>query len=216
MRRRCRWLALFQIALLCLLASPAHSEEPLPVRKIGIGWAKALPQLSFNVRDMLRSQVREKLRSGLPQTIVTRIYVYNAEAKEPFAVAPLACRYTYDLWEDRYRVEYRLSSGWQLLMLKNLNENALPCITVWSLSVGVSHLYQTHRGQSIYFRIVTDFNPMSDKERAQVQRWLARGSVGRGNESDAFFGSIVGFFLARRVIKAERSVQFISQTVSVP
>src|SRR6185369_12676784 len=95
----------FWLGCVALLTALAHASLVLAdpnvvLRPMAVSWLGHVPVLSFSAADFIDAGVREKLGSGLPQRIVTRVYAYPEHGgDEPITVAALSCRVVYDLWE---------------------------------------------------------------------------------------------------------------------
>ncbi len=197
-----------------LFARDARAETK--TRRVGANWKASVPAVSFGARDMLTRDVIEKLQSGLPQTVITRVYVVRERGKKTLAFTPLVCRYTYDLWANHYRVEYRVAAGWQVLALNSLKNKILPCFDVSHMSVGSRETYLELGDEPFLFRVEVDFNPTSEQARARIQQWLAKGNYAQRDSDKSLLGSMVGFFLSRHLSKSERHLEFNSQVLIVP
>ncbi|MBK8171478.1 MAG: hypothetical protein IPK60_14185 [Sandaracinaceae bacterium] len=190
--------------------------QSIPIRTMGIGWRASSPRLAFSARDLVNGDVAHKLQSGLPQTIVMRVYAYDQANGSPVALAPLSCRVVYDLWEEVYRVQVQTASSQGSETISTLSAVAQRCLVVRSLGLGTDAEWQARRGHTVYFASIVELNPMSADTVDRIRRWLARPQGGGRVESDAFFGSFVSIFVNRRVGAAERTLSFRSQSVEVP
>ncbi|MFW6067792.1 MAG: hypothetical protein ACOC97_05585 [Myxococcota bacterium] len=197
------------------MASTAHAEQPVPPRKLGIRWQGLVPHLSFSARDVASSGVRKKLQSGLPQTLVMRVYAFR-EGGRPVAVTARSCRIVYDLWEEVYRVEAQTPHDDRSSLVRSIDEVLDRCVVARQLPVGVDDDWEGRSDQNVYFAVLVEFNPMSQHTVERIRRWLARPAGGGGFEGEAFFGSFVSLFVNRRLGDAERAIRFRSQPTSVP
>jgi hypothetical protein len=181
---------------------------------MGVGWEDDAPRVSFSARDLANQSVRDKLQSGLPQTITMRIYAYRDGRSEPVAVVPRSCRVVYDLWEEVFRVQLQTEAADRTLTARSLDDVLDHCLVVRRVTVGPGALFQRARARDVYFAVLVEFNPLSPDTVQRIRRWLAR--PGGRVEGDAFFGSFVSLFVNRRIGDAERTVRFRSQRVRVP
>ena len=193
----------------------ARAQAQVAHRTIGVRWDHGAPQLSFSARDVVNSDVRRKLESGLPQTIVTRVYAYPEAGGEPIAVALQSCRVVYDLWEEVYRVQVQTASSDRSESASSVEGVVRRCLTATNVPVGAAAQYVARRATRVYFAALVEINPMSPDTVQRIRRWLARPGGGR-LEGDAFFGSFVSLFVNRRIGAAERTLSFRSQPVPVP
>ena len=197
------------------LAGRAHAQPRVGNRTIGVRWSRGAPQLSFSARDLVTADVRRKLESGLPQTIVMRVYAYPEAGGEPITVALQSCRVVYDLWEEVFRVQVQTATSDRSESAPSVDGVVRRCLTVANVAVGTAAQYATRRGARVYFAALIELNPMSPDTVQRIRRWLARPGGGR-LEGDAFFGSFVSLFVNRRLGAAEKTLSFRSQPVAVP
>lgn len=194
---------------------PSHAQSPVPNRRLGIRWQGSLPQLSFSARDMANRSVRRKLRSGLPQNLVMRVFAFR-EGGRPVTVTARSCRVVYDLWEEVYRVQLQTPTEDGSELVRTLPEVLERCLVARHMSIGVDEDWEDQSGRRVYFAVLVEFNPLSPDTVERIRRWLARPAGGRGFEGDAFFGSFVSLFVNRRIGEAERTIRFRSQPITVP
>lgn len=212
----------FVLARLCLVlllgmawAIPARAEPPVPLRQMLVKWSSQLPLLSFTARDFVTARVAEKLDSGLPQRIVTRVYAYTEKGTEPIAIAALSCRVVYDLWEGVYRVEQQTAELDRSITVRDRQAVVRACLDVKGLVLGVTGMFDRHRGRSVYFAAIIELNPLSPDTVQRIRRWLSKSSAGQPR-GDAFFGSFVSIFVSRRMGAAEHRLDFRSDLFNVP
>ena len=196
-------------------ASGARAQPRIVNRTIGVRWDHGAPRLSFSAGDVVTADVRRKLESGLPQTIVMRVYAYPEAGGDPVAIAPQSCRVVYDLWEEVYRVQVQTATSDRSERATNVDGVVRRCLTATDVPVGAAEQYAARRGTRVYFAALIEVNPMSPDTVQRIRRWLARPGGGR-LEGDAFFGSFVSLFVNRRIGGAERTLSFRSQPVPVP
>jgi hypothetical protein len=214
--RRVAWLwALSSAALVHGLLPGAASAQDVPQRRLGIAWDEGAPRLTFSARDLVNAEVRDKLESGLPQTIVTRVYAYRDGESSPVALSLRSCRVVYDLWEEVFRVQVESPRSDRTYTEDDIAGVLERCVVVRRRRIGSRGDYRTIRGRRVYFAALFELNPLSPDTVERIRRWLARPSGGRV-DSDAFFGSFVSLFVNRRIGEAERIVRFRSQGARVP
>lgn len=220
MTRHFSWLA-SRVAVVLLLGlvllPPLHAEaQQVPGRTLGVRWHDGVPYLYFSARDLANTVVRRKLESGLPQTLVMRVYAYRAsDPSTPIAAAPQSCRVTKDFLEDRYRVQLQTPGGDTTESISTLDGVIRRCLEVRGILVGARSGWARLHGQRIYFAVLIEFNPLSPNTVRRIRRWLAN-SGGGPVQNDAFFGSFVSLFVNRRIGAAEHALSFQSQPVRVP
>lgn len=182
---------------------------------MGVRWERSIPRVSFSARDVASAKVRKKLSSGLPQTLVMRVYAYRKSGR-PIALAVRSCRVVYDLWEEHYRVELHTATTDRSELLRDLSDVVNRCLVARRLPVGRAADWRDRSGRDVHFAVLVEFNPLSPDTVERIRRWLARPARGGSFEGDAFFGSFVSLFVNRRIGDAERALRFRSQVVRVP
>jgi hypothetical protein len=211
-----RRLLLWTFVLACVWAGTSTdtaNAQDVPSRRMGVRWEDDVPHVSFSARDLVNADVRRKLESGLPQTIEMTIFAYAKGRARPITIVPRACRITYDLWEEVYRVQLKTAQEDRSERVGSLDAVLKRCLVADEEGLGKGKKFTKH--QRVYFAVLVEFNPLSSDTVQKIRRWLARPSGG-GFEGDAFFGSFVSLFVNRRIGDAERTMRFRSQTVEVP
>jgi hypothetical protein len=206
--------ALAAVLLAGLATAAVAFAQDVPERRMGVQWRDGVPRVHFSAVDLVDRALRRKLESGLPQTLVMRIYAYR-ESGRPLAVAPRHCRVTYDLWEEVYRVELRDARRDRNESYGTLEAVLRRCLVADRVPVGRARDYAGAAGERIYFAVLLELNPLSPDTVHRLRRWLARPAGGGRVGGDAFFGSFVSLFVNRRIGSAERSLRFRSQAVRV-
>ena len=208
----------FCLSLLGSTALPrarAQELEQVEIRAVEATWSKGVPRISFPVKEARDRRVRKSLNSGLPQTIVTRLYGYSDKG-DPLALSVRSCRVVYDLWKEVYRVQLQTERRVSTQELRSIDEVRRSCLDVDDMQLGASADFRNQRGRRIYFAVVVEVNPLSEKTVERIRRWLARPTGRDSLSRDSFFGSFVSIFVNRRIGKAERVFRFRSRLIRVP
>lgn len=184
-------------------------------RTLGVRWKEQVPHLYFSARDVATRSVRDKLQSGLPQTLITQVFAFEAGRKKPIAAYVRSCRVVFDLWEEAYRVHVEEAGAPRAVVVRSLEEVLSRCIVVRNTSIGRGRNYNRVGGSNVYFAVLVEFNPISDATVKRIRRWLSR-PAGAASGNDAFFGSFVSLFVNNRIGTAERVLRFRSQRMQVP
>lgn len=205
------------VALLGSLQSPLAYAQSAAVhqRNLGVVWRTGTPHLSFSARDLATPALAKKLMSGLPQTLLMRVYAYPERSREPAAVSVVSCRVAYDLWEEVFRVQLQSDQNDRAVIARSLNEVNELCLVMRNRAIGRAENYQALKGRGVYFAVAVEQNPISRGTVERIRRWLSRPSNGSMG-GDAFFGSFVSIFVNRQIGSAERLVQFRSPNHVVP
>jgi hypothetical protein len=202
--------------LLGLWSASALGQNPpaIATRAMSVLWG-LVPSVSFSVRDFLDASVSQKLQSGLPQTLITRLYAYAERGRDPLAVGVLSCRVAYDLWENTYRIERQTETQDKTWTVKNLDAVGRLCLEAEKWPLGDPKQYARVNGQRVYFAAAVELNPLSQDTVARIRRWLARPS-GTQLEGNAFFGSFVSIFVSRKLGAAEKTLSIRSDLFTAP
>jgi hypothetical protein len=218
---RFRWVrsarALFALCAGGLLpaATNVRAEPAVSTRPVLVQWAGQLPRLSFAADDFVTASVAEKLGSGLPQRIVTRVYAYPEGGEQPITMTVLSCRVVYDLWEGVYRVQEQTANADRSRTVPDLKGVVQTCLNVRVMALGDQTTFARHRNGRVYFGAIVELNPLSPDTVQRIRRWLSKSGGGQ-LRGDAFFGSFVSIFVSRRMGSAEHTLAFRSSTFSVP
>lgn len=204
----------YLVVLVLTLASIASAQ--VPSRRLGVRFTSGVPSLSFSAQDLINGEVRRKLDSGLPQTIVTQVFAYREGGGPPVAATVQSCRVVYDLWEEVYRVQVQGVRADRSESVPSIDGVVRRCLVMRDHPVGIAADFSAVRNARVYFAVMIELNPMSPETVRRIRRWLARPSGSGRLESDAFFGSFVSLFVNRRIGAAERTLSFRSQAVAVP
>jgi hypothetical protein len=215
--RRPRRLSLVATLLAFALALPLLAlAQQVPGRTLGVRWHEGVPQLDFSARDLATAEVRRKLDSGLPQTLVLRVAALrSSEPSTPIALAAQTCRVTNALLYNTYRVQVTTVAGTVTESIPTLDGVIRRCLVERGIAVGSRGVYEARRGERVYFAVLLEFNPLSPDTVRRIRRWLAN-SGGGPVQNDAFFGSFVNLFVNHRIGSAEHVLRFRSQPVRVP
>jgi len=188
-------------------------------RDLGIDFRPdRVPLVTFGARDLAdRPAVREKLRSGLAQTLAMRVWARRAGGDDAIARSAQVCSVVYDVWEESWRVERSGPAGSTTERAGDLREVLGRCLVARRLPVGEPRDWRGQAGRRVYFAVLVELNRPSSATVRRIRRWLTQSGGGAGlDRGDAFFGSFVAMFVDRRVGGAEATLRFRSQEVPVP
>lgn len=195
-----------------LLTVSALAQRDVPERKVGVHFRDGQARLWFSARDLLSVRSEAKLASGLPQTIQLRVYAYRERQRRAISFAARSCRVTYDLWQEKYRVERMDTEAVSRFSTTDLRVVRERCLSFRDYAVGTPEEFADVGDRRMHFAVLAELNPMSEETARSIRRWLAQ-PAGRHNDGNAFFGSFVSLFVSPEVGQAERIVKFRSQWV---
>lgn len=192
----------------------AQDVSNVAVRPMAVRWHEGAPLVNFSVRDFISKEVKKKLESGLPQRIVTRVYVFPERGERPIAITAASCRVVYDLWEGVYRVEEQTPAIDRARTARDPADALATCLEPKTLAIGDRAAFAKLAGRPVYFGVIIELNPLSADTVQRIRRWLSRAGGELGG--DAFFGSFVSIFVSRQLGAAERAFSFRSALHTVP
>lgn len=199
------------IGLLLLATQPATAKKPHERPMVARVKGENL-HVTLSFADLADSGLRAKLKSGLPQMITTRIFIYEKGRKKPIGATVHSCRVVYDLWEEKYRVQMQDARHDLLHVDATVERVVKRCFSLDDVAVSSASGW---RGKQLYVTALVEINPMSQQTVKRIRRWLAKPSGG-GLGDDAFFGSFVSIFVGRDLGVAEKSAMFRSPLLRVP
>jgi len=188
---------------LLLLAGTALAQHDLPVRPMNVQWSAGVPRLAFSATQLVDAEVRRDLGSGLQKTIVVTVQAFPERGTSPVATRQYACAVTYDLWQDAYV----LRMGRHTTTESRVEAVVRGCLQAENLTVGSASDFVDVRGESIYFAVRAEFNPISGRRCRELLR---------SSGSDAPLGPLVINIVRREICQAQRAIDFRSSPVTVP
>ncbi|MEZ4288051.1 MAG: hypothetical protein R3A47_07885 [Polyangiales bacterium] len=184
-------------------ASSASAQSSLPVRPFSVKWADAQPAISFSALSLGDSNVRKELRSGLRKRLVVTTQSYLERNQKLIETRTFSCSVTYDLWEDGFVVE----RGRSRVRVRSVQEVLDRCLKVSGLLAGRAEKFAAHRGETVFFAVRAEFNPISQTQ--------CRNLVRSGQSSDSI-GPVVINIVRRQICEADSAIEFRSEPVQVP
>ena len=110
----------------------------------------------------------------------------------------LSCRVTFDLWEAVYRVQVQRGPAESAHVVRDLGGVRRHCLQAKDMAVGTAANYRRRAGQTVYFAVLTELNPMNRETVKRIRRWLTKPGGGK-MQGDAFFGSFVSVFVGQGI-----------------
>jgi hypothetical protein len=193
---------------LAAAAPPARADEIVASRRMAFAERGADLVVSTTFGELFDRAALDALASGLPTTIVVRIYLYRDE-EIPLALAALQLDVIYDLWDEVYVVRRQDPRG---ASTTRLRDRAAVVEAVTRLrEVPVAPLARVPIGPHHFVALAAELNPVSEELLAEVRRWLTRRAGDRLDGGSSFFGSFVSIFVNPRLEAADRIVRLRSQ-----
>jgi hypothetical protein len=195
------------IALVPTLAI-AEDDAPEQVRMRFVergDWLTATTKLS----KLFDSGAYDALGSGIPSTVVIRMWVYPQGSNEPVAFTALERSCVYDLWDEVYTLQLTDVAGKTKIKVKK-RADALEQLTDLT-DVQIAELALMPYEQVYQLAIEAELNPVSKETQAEVRRWLSKGTGEGLDHGSTFFGSFVSVFVNSKIPEADRVVLLRSQ-----
>lgn len=210
------WLVPLALPALVLAAPVSRVQaQPKPVRRpVEARLVAGVPRVTFDATDFADRPLRDKLKSGLPQTIMVRVITRDERTGAILGASAQSCRVLYDLWQGHYRVQYDRPRRTADLTMASVGDVVAKCLRLRELAVPATRDVRL-AGKRVYYAIAIELNPMSQATVRRIQRWLRRPAAGQ-LRGDAFFGSFVSIFVSKKMGTADRSILYRSQVWVVP
>jgi hypothetical protein len=152
----------------------------------------------------------DALASGLPTTVVVRIYVYRKAEELPISLVLANFKLVYDLWDEVYTVRIDGPIG-KVNQRYHKRAEALKAATSFD-SLPICDLSRIDIGPHYFMAMVAELNPVSPELLAEVRRWLARPAGEKAlDSSSSFFGSFVSVFSNPKLPEADAVLRVQSQ-----
>ncbi len=196
----------------------AEGGEP-PPREAQFVWDEARRYLYLGVsfRDAVDDGIRQKLRRGLPTTIVLTAAIYAAGRTDPVSTTAQSCKVTWHVWEEVYLVEVIRPNGSRLERTLTVNGVLRRCAEIQAtqtrgLLLAGNHS-QTPPGVPLFIKAKVQINPVSPELLSKIKRWVSRPTgTATAAPGDALFSTFTGLFL-QRIGEAERELDFSTKPV---
>ncbi len=214
-RRCCVAFAVLAFGLICGLQSrPALAQSAPPADPLlldaNFTWESQGRALfaSMNYRHLIDSEIRRKLRRGLPTKILLTALVRTVDSDTAVSTTYQSCTITWHVWEEMYRVEITRPNAAATIRhwTPTLNGVLRRCAEARSLLIADSGQLAT--GRAIYLDATMRINPISEELLSKLKRWVTRPSrTTTAAPGSALFSTFTGLFM-QRIGDAERAIKF--------
>jgi len=207
--RSALWRAALVIGLLCVVAAPSLAET---TRYQRMAFAERGGQLVVDASfaKVFDAAAARRLDSGIPQTLVMRLYIYRKSKELPVSLVIRRVHVVFDLWEEAYVVRDEGPTG-VLRRKYSRREDLIRSITTLH-RFPVSALRNIRVGPHHFLAAVVELNPVSAESLAEMRRWLTKPSgEAKLDTSSSFFGSFVSIFVNPKLRGADRVLSLRSQ-----
>ncbi len=214
-----RWWAALSIAAFLLVRSVRAQDADPPPRDALFTWDEARRYLYLGVsfRDAIDDGIRQKLRRGLPTTIVLTAAVYAAGGTEPVSTTAQSCKVTWHVWEEVYIVEVTRPNASRVEKTLTVNGVLRRCAEVQATQMRglllAGNAAQIPFGVPLFVKAKVQVNPVSPELLSKIKRWVSRPTgTATAAPGDALFSTFTGLFL-QRIGDAERELDFATKPV---
>ena len=204
------------LRMLCLslglvLLAPAVAEaDELTSKKMSFAERKGQLVVTTSFTELFDRKAYQALSSGVPSTVVARIYVYKKGRKLPVSFRALSITVVYDLWDERYVLSIRDGDSKKTLTHESRVETLKDVTQL--VRFPVAALSEVDIGPHYFLALVAELNPVEEEVLAEMRRWLTRStSETRLDSSSSFFGSFVSIFVNPKMAEADRVIRLRSQ-----
>jgi hypothetical protein len=169
--------------------------------------------VSVDYTDIFDDKAKKKLSSGLPTTVLARLYLHADKKKKPINMRMRTCKVLYDVWEEHYIVTVSTEGSKKTKKVGSKIEAVKLCGSLKKLPFPVKDV-----PDGVYrFAAVVDLNPLSKEVLEAMRKWLKRplGDTGHLNPADSFFGSFIAIFVNEKIEPSEKTIKFESQKFKI-
>jgi len=175
--------------------------------------AFALPaddlRVTTTLTKLFDSSSYDALDTGIPSTVVIRLWVFPRDSTEPVGFQLLQRTVWYDLWDEVYMLRLDDPAGRRTLKVKYRAE-ALKLLTAID-DIPCARLADLPYEAVYNLGMEVELNPVSKETLAEVRRWLSQGTGGGLDRGGSFFGSFVSVFVNPKISEADRILRLRSQ-----
>jgi len=175
------------------------------------GKERLVTDLTF--RDVVDSEIRDKLSRGLPTTIVFTATLHRVGVPDVLATTAQTCRVTWHVWEEAYRLEISRPGEIRPPAWTTTIEGVLRrCAEVHKLLTATRS--QVIGDGPLLLQAKVQVNPISEEVLQKIKRWVSRPTgTSTAAPGDALFSTFTGLFL-QRIGEAERILVFTTKPVA--
>lgn len=199
-------------ALLCALGwgQPAQAQDPPP--PLGCEQEGQGVRCALNLQSAFDAQMHSRLRTGLLNRFLYRIYIRRIEDDEPVSLAALQQYQVYELWDEVYYL-FEDQQDQKKRSTPEIKE-VLRSLTSFE---GLIIAKELPPGR-YYADLIVELNPLSEQDEAAIRSWIARNRGGHrtfASGGRSLFGTFVSLFINIRPGNAEWSYRARSRPFTV-
>lgn len=205
------------LALYATLCGVARADEPLPVRRIGVGVRGGQLVVSVGLQDLFGEAERQRLKSGFSTRVLVRAALQDATSGDTVALAVWRSEILYDIWDEKFALRTAANAAPEQRGMAATASEAI-ARTALLVDFPVADVARLRPDTRYVLAVRGDLNPISEDLLVEVRRWLVQPARGqrRLGAGDSFFGSFVSIFVNPRIEDSERQVRFVSQPFVLP
>jgi hypothetical protein len=198
------------VAALCALCGARLAQAQGP--PLACGHAQAAVRCELNLAEAFGPQVQSRLRTGLLNRFLYRIYIRRIEDDEPVSLAALQQYQVYELWDE---VHYLFED--QKSLKKRSTAEIKEVLSSLTSFQGLIIADGLPPGR-YYADLIVELNPLSEQDEAAIRSWIARNRGGHrtfASGGRSLFGTFVSLFVNIRPGNAEWSYRARSKPFTV-
>ena len=160
--------ALLVLLLLAPTVAHAADDDDAPPYKV-IRFPEVPPDVTALVAlpELATPELGDEISSGIPVTILTRAFVYDATTKAPVATTFATTRVVYDLWQEIFLIKIVDRRGARLLRTPARAEALRLATTIDRMPLAPIERITPGRHYAALF--VVEVNPISEELLAEVR-----------------------------------------------
>lgn len=194
---------------LALVVGAARADNPVTHKRARFYEAKDL-RISVGFREMFDAQLKKRLKSGFPTTVVMRVYLYREQDGAPVSLAVRTLKAYYDPWDEEYLLKVRDHRGSTSRRFRDQRAVVDRLTSLWR--VPIARVGQIQAGAQYFVAVIAEVNPVDERLLAEVRRWLRNPHGGhRQVGGESFFGSFVSIFVNNKIRRAEKTFRVKTQ-----
>ncbi len=203
------------VLALVLVSIPAFADDDTPeLQRMKFVERSDNLFVSTALTKLFDSSSYDALDTGIPSTVVVRLWVFPKDSTEPVGFQLLQRTIWYDLWDEVYMLRLDDPAGRRTLKVKYRAE-ALKILTALD-DIPCARLADLPYETVYSLGMEVELNPVSKETLAEVRRWLSQGNGGGLDRGGGFFGSFVSVFVNPKIAEADRILRLRSQTFYRP
>lgn len=199
------------VAMLLEVLPRAASAQSADLKRMRFAEQGTNLVVTTSFTGLFDQKAYEDLSSGVPTSVVVRLYVYarGGDRELPVSFTIASFRVVYDLWDETYVLDEEGPMGRKSRKIEQ-RADVLRALTMLS-RYPIAPLSRIGIGPHYFLAMVVELNPVEQEFLAETRRWLSKRSDERFDSGSSFFGSFVSVFVNPKIQEADRMLRLRSQ-----